>query len=118
MLRFPASRPALAALVALAGCDRIPGFPQRPAAAATLPPALSMGPWLLDPQAGRITVAWVTAQPSVGRVWDGTSQPDPLATEEGGPVTHHRGTLASLPPATPIPCRIAGAEQAPGLTTA
>ena len=118
MLRFPASRPALAALVALAGCDRIPGLQQRPAAAAVLPPALSMGPWLLDPQAGRITVAWVTAQPSVGRVWYGTSQPDRLATEEGGPVTDHRVTLASLQPATQVRYRIEGADQAYVFTTA
>src|SRR3954470_22379540 len=120
MLRFSPLRPvlgAVTALIAAAGCDRLPGFPAQ-AAAEPSAPRIMMGPWLLDPQAGRMTVAWVTAQPSVGRVWYGTPQPDRLATEEGAPVTDHRVTLASLQPGTQYRYRIEGADEGSIFTSA
>src|SRR5256885_5575593 len=96
--------PALACLLAaLAGCDKLkamPGFQQHSTLPPPGPPALVTGPWLLDPVQGHVTVAWITAEPSVGRVWYGTPQPDHLATEEGAPVTQHRVTLQSLQPQT------------------
>ena len=61
---------ALGLLLAGEGCDtlrNLPGLEPTPAAPLP-PPPISMGPWLLDPVAGRMTVAWVTAEPVVGRV--------------------------------------------------
>src|SRR3954451_6411904 len=115
MLRFSALAPAL---LALAACDRVPGFSARGAAAEPSAPRVTMGPWLIDPQAGQMTVAWVTAQPSVGRVWYGTPQPDRLATEEGAPVPDHRITLSSLQAGTQYRYRIEGADEAFVFTSA
>ena len=111
---------ALACLPVLQGCEQVRALPLFQTR-STLPPpmpALTMGPWLLDPQAGRITVAWVTADPSVGRVWYGTTEPDRLATEEGKPTTEHRVVLLSLQPATQYRYRIEGATETPLFTSA
>src|SRR5216683_498397 len=91
MRQVPALIRALAALFALAACDKLPGFPQRNAAAVKGPSALAMGPWLLDPGASAMTVAWVTDAPSLGRVWYGTTATDRLATaaEPGENVPFH-----------------------------
>jgi hypothetical protein len=77
-----------------------------------------MGPWLLEPQPGRITVAWTTLEPSVGRVWYGTSEPDHLATEEAPPVTDHRVVLQPLQPAIQYLYRVEGGYDTSWFTSA
>ena len=52
-----------------------------------------MGPWLLDPAPGEMTVAWTTAEPVKGRVW----YLDDHLAQEDAPRTDHRVTLRSLP---------------------
>ena len=96
---------ALAALLAVLACDRL--RPQ-PAARAEAPPAVTAGPWLLDPGAGQVTVAWLTERPSVGRVWYGTTATDRLATGGEKATTEHRVTIASLAPQTRYRYRIDG----------
>jgi hypothetical protein len=112
---------ALLLLVALAGCDKLrllPGFEPARVVPPPGPPALTMGPWLLEPQAGRITVAWTTLTPAVGRVWYGTPEPDRLATEEGPPVTDHRVVLQPLQPSTPYRYRVEGGYETAWFTSA
>ena len=103
---------ALACLLAASlACDKLkamPGFQQRSALPPPGPPPPDTGPWLLDPAQGQMTVAWLTAQPSIGRVWYGTPQPDRLASERGNPTTLHRVTLGSLQPSTQYRYRIEG----------
>lgn len=77
-----------------------------------------MGPWLLDPGAASMTVAWTTDAPSVGRVWYGAGVPDRLATEPGVPVTDHRVALGSLSPQTQYRYRIEGSDLSSVFTTA
>src|SRR5207244_8379412 len=60
---------AAALCLALCGCDSVhalfgPRIRRPPAS-----PEVAMGPWLLDPAAGQVTVAWITAEPVKGRVW-------------------------------------------------
>jgi hypothetical protein len=111
---------ALALLLVLAGCDKLralPGFEPEPAP----PPAsvpVAMGPWLIEPLPGRVTVAWTTAEASLGRVWYGTSEPDRLAMEEGAPVKDHRVVLASLQPATQYRYRVEGGHETAWFTSA
>jgi len=105
---------ALACLLASTGCDKLramPLFQTRSSLPPPGPPALLMGPWLLDPLPGRVTVAWVTSQPSKGRVWYGTPQADKLATEEGPEVIEHRVALAPLQPSTQYRYRVEGAAE-------
>ena len=112
---------ALACLLAGSGCDKlkaVPGFQQHSALPPPAPPPVAAGPWLLDPAQGRVTVAWLTDQPCVGRVWYGTPQPDHLATEEGASTTQHRVTLASLQPQTQYRYRIDGSSQTDWFTSA
>src|SRR6266851_4835656 len=97
MRQVPALIRALAALFALAACDKLPGFPQRNAAAVKGPSALAMGPWLLDP---------------------GASATDRLATEAGPAVADHRVALLSLQPQTQYRYRIEGSESSFVFTTA
>src|SRR5918911_2149503 len=100
---------ALLLLALLAGCDKLrqlPGFAPARLVPPPGPPELTMGPWLLEPQPGQMTVAWTTPEPSVGRVWYGTFNPDRLATEEGPPVTDHRVVLHELKPSTRYVYRI------------
>jgi calcineurin-like phosphoesterase family protein len=84
---------ATAACLALCGCDSVQALfsPRGPPAASRA--EVAMGPWLLEPGASEVTVAWTTAQPVAGRVW---YLEDRLAQEEA-PRTDHRVTLRSLP---------------------
>src|SRR5205814_10134195 len=112
---------ALLVLLVLAGCDKLrllPGFEPAAIVPPPDPPAMAMGPWLLEPQPGRLTVAWTTLEPSVGRVWYGTSDPDRLATEEGPPVTDHRVVLPSLQPSTQYRYRVEGGYETAWFTSA
>ncbi|TMA28266.1 MAG: metallophosphoesterase family protein [Deltaproteobacteria bacterium] len=94
---------ALAALALLSACDKlraIPGVQPRPGTSAPAPPAVAMGPWILDPQPTAATVCWVTDEPSLGRVWYGQALTDRLAREEGAKVIEHRVLLHGLTPGT------------------
>jgi hypothetical protein len=104
---------AFALLLVLSGCDKLRAFPGlAPARVAPEPaaPAVAMGPWLLEPRLGQVTVAWTTQSPSVGRVWYGPREPDRLATEESA-AFDHRVTLASLQPSTQYRYRIEGGDE-------
>jgi hypothetical protein len=93
---------ALALLALLSGCDKlraIPGVQPRSALPAPAPPAVAMGPWVLDPEPTQATICWVTDEPSMGRVWYGQAATDRLAREEGASVTEHRVTVHGLSPA-------------------
>src|SRR5437763_15166780 len=112
---------ALLVVLVLAGCDKLrllPGLEPAPIVPPPGPPALAIGPWLLEPQPGRMTVAWTTLTPSVGRVWYGTAEPDRLATEEGLPVTDHRVLLASLQPSTQYRYRVEGGYETDRINSA
>jgi len=112
---------ALLVLLVLAGCDKLrllPGFEPAAIVPPPGPPAMAIGPWLLEPQPGKMTVAWTTLEPSVGRVWYGTPEPDRLATEEGPPVTDHRVVLASLQPSTQYRYRVEGGYETAWFTSA
>src|SRR4051812_40656544 len=106
-------------LVAL-GCDKLrtlSGFeaaPEPPPPPAT---SVAMGPWLLDPAPGQVTVAWTTLESSVGHVWYGTHEPDRLATE-AGPATDHRVVLPSLQPQTQYRYRVEGGQETSWFTSA
>ena len=92
----------------MAGCDTVPGLGRSRAVPQPGPPPVAMGPWLLEPAAGRITLAFTTRKPSVGRVWYGTREPDRLASETGAPVLEHRVVLGALQPATRYRYRVEG----------
>jgi hypothetical protein len=112
---------ALVLLSLLAGCDKlraIPGVQPASALGASPPPAVAMGPWILDPQATEAVVRWVTEEPSTGRVWYGQASADHLAKEEGAPVTDHRVALHGLQPATQYRYAIEGDAAARLFTTA
>jgi predicted phosphodiesterase len=120
MRPFLAGGRVLAALLALQGCDQLralPGMQARPPAPPP-PPRVSLGPWLLDPRPGAVTVAWESETPTVGRVWFGAATPDKLATEEGPPVVEHRVVLPSLQPSTQYRYRIDGADETGLFTSA
>jgi hypothetical protein len=88
--------------LALCGCDSVHAlFAPRTRTAAS-PPEVAMGPWLLDPGPGQMTVAWTTAEPVKGRVW---YFDDRLAQEDVA-RTDHRVTLRSLPQDTEVRYRI------------
>src|SRR6185503_5686359 len=58
---------ALVLLLGLWGCDKLrafPGFASAQAAVAPAAPPVLLGPWLLEPVPGQVTVAWVTCAPS------------------------------------------------------
>jgi hypothetical protein len=112
---------ALALLLLLGACDKIraiPGVEPR----STLPPKGApdavMGPWILEPRATQMTIAWVTEEASVGRVWYGQQETGKLATEEGPPVTDHRVVLPALQPATQYRYQVEGAQAASWFATA
>jgi len=110
----------VALLLVLAGCDKLralPGFEPAPSP----PPAsvpVAMGPWLIEPLPGRVTVAWTTQEPNLGRVWYGAREPDRLAMEEGAPVTDHRVVLPSLQPSTQYLYRVEGGQETAWFTSA
>lgn len=119
MHRLHSCGQALAALLVLAGCDQLRDAPGvRPASARARAPQVTMGPWLLDPQAGQVTVAWVTDAPGVGRVWYGTAAPDKLAIEQGPATTDHRVVLPALSPATQFRYRVEGSASGAVFTSA
>lgn len=88
----------------MAGCDP-PAMPQ------AAPGPVALGPWLLEPAPGRVTVAWTTQKAGVGRVWYGTREPDRLAGETGAPVVDHRVVLGALQPSTPYQYRVEGSAE-------
>src|SRR2546423_14574956 len=92
----------LALLLVLAGCDKLralPGFePAPPPPPASVP--VAMGPWLIEPFPGRVTVAWPTQDPNLGRAGYGAREPDRPPMEEAPPGTDHPVGLPSLPPST------------------
>src|SRR2546425_13332029 len=88
---------AAAICLALCGCDFVHALFAPRARTAAAAPEIAMGPWLLDPAPGQITVAWTTAEPAKGRGWD---LDDRLAQEEA-PPTGHRAPLRSPPQGTP-----------------
>src|ERR1700737_5116682 len=104
---------ALALLLVLGGGDKLRALPGFEPAPAPPPPSVpvAMGPWLIEPLPGRVTVAWTTLEASLGRVWYGTAEPDRLAMEEGAPVPHHPGGLPSLQPSTQYRYRIEGGHE-------
>jgi hypothetical protein len=69
--------------VALAGCLRM----EAPARASA--PAVALGPWVLSPRPTQATVAWTTAEPSVGEVAYGT-------TAALGSVAHEKTATARI----------------------
>ena len=111
---------ALALLLVLAGCDKLRALSGFELAPAPPPPSVpvAMGPWLIDPLPGRVTVAWTTLEASLGRVWYGTAEPDRLAMEEGAPVTDHRVVLPSLQPSTQYRYRVEGGHETAWFTSA
>jgi hypothetical protein len=112
---------ALVLLLGLSGCDKLrafPGFASAQAAVAPAAPPVVLGPWLLEPVPGQVTVAWVTREPSVGRVWYGIREPDHLATEAGAPATDHRVVLPSLQPGTQHHYRVEGGFETAWFTSA
>src|SRR5256885_13987829 len=107
-------------LLARAGCDKpraLPGFEPGPSPPPASGPG-AMGPWLREPLPGRVTVAWTTQEPNLGRVWYGAREPDRLAMEEGAPVTDHRVVLPSLQPSTQYLYRVEGGQETAWFTSA
>ncbi|MFL5309417.1 MAG: metallophosphoesterase family protein [Myxococcales bacterium] len=93
---------AAALCLALCGCDSVralfaPRIRRPPAS-----PEVAMGPWLLDPATGQVTVAWTTSEAVKGRVW---YLEDRLAQEDAA-RTDHRVTLRSLPQDAEVRYRI------------
>ena len=84
---------AAALCLALCGCDSVQALFGARDRRSVSPPQVAMGPWLLDPDPGQMTVAWTTAEPVKGRVW---YLEDRLAQEDTA-RTDHRVTLRSLP---------------------
>ena len=60
---------AAAFCLALCGCDSVHALFSPRARAAGSRAEVVLGPWLLEPGASEVTVAWTTAQPVTGRVW-------------------------------------------------
>jgi acid phosphatase type 7 len=109
----------LVGLLALS-CNQVremPGVEPRSTYQAREPQA-SSGPWLLDPSATSMTVAWLTQEPSVGKVRYGTAAPEDVATEEGAPTLEHRVTLRDLQPSTQYKYRVEGGSETDWFTTA
>jgi hypothetical protein len=112
---------ALALLLVMTGCDKLrslPGFEPARVVPQPPPPPVAMGPWLLDPLPGQVTVAWTTLEPTVGRVWYGLREPDRLAMEEDQPATDHRVVLRSLQPSTQYRYRVEGGPDTGWFTSA
>src|SRR5438105_6533444 len=105
--RLPGYRPpmrstAAALCLALCGCDSVHALFAPRTRHAQPSPEVAMGPWLLDPAAGQMTVAWTTAEPVKGRVW----YLDDRLAQEDTPRTYHRVTLRSLPQDAEVRYRI------------
>src|SRR5207249_12322599 len=111
----------LLVLLVLAGCDKLrllPGFEPAAIVPPPGPPAMAIGPWLLEPQPGKMTVAWTTLEPSGGRGWDGTPEPDRAAAGGGPAGTHPRVVPASLQPSTENRYRGGGGYETAWFTSA
>src|SRR2546421_8673526 len=103
------------------GCDKLratPGLEPAPPVRPPRVPPVAIGPWLLDPVPGQITVAWTTLKPTVGRVWYGTGEPVRLATEAGQAVTDHRVVIQGLQPETQYKYRVEGSQETAWFTSA
>src|SRR6266403_3768870 len=112
---------ALALLLVAQGCDKLrslPGLEPAPVVPAPPPPQVSLGPWLLNPLPGLMTVAWTTLEPGVGRVWYGSPEPDRLAAGEGQASTDHRVVLPALPLGTQVRYRVDGGTETGWFTSA
>jgi hypothetical protein len=111
---------AIPAVLSLLACNQmreVPGVEPRSTYQAK-EPSVSSGPWMLDPGATTMTIAWLTAQPTVGKVRYGTAAPDDLATEAGPPALEHRVVLQQLQPSTQYKYRIEGGAETSWFTTA
>lgn len=108
----------LAGLLLVVACDRIralPGVEPRRGAGPQVA-AILMGPWLLEPGETQMTVAWVTAVPSLGRVWYGTRETGRLAREEVA-AREHRVRIGGLEAGTQYRYRIEAAVESAGVFT-
>jgi hypothetical protein len=103
-------RLAAAFCLLLCGCDSVHALFSPRARAAGSRAEVVLGPWLLEPGASEVTVAWTTAQPVIGRVW---YLEDRLAQEEA-PRTNHRVKLRSLPNDSEVSYRVEGAPDVQG----
>jgi hypothetical protein len=101
---------AAAVCLALCGCDSVQALFRPRARPVDLRAEVAMGPWLLDPGASEMTVAWTTFQPMVGRVW---YLEDRLAQEDAA-RTDHRVSLRSLPLDSEVRYRVEGAPDIEG----
>jgi hypothetical protein len=118
-MHFHPGRRLLPLLLVLS-CDKVrelPGVQARSTLTAR-PPQVSSGPWLLDPGPTQVTVAWLTATPSVGRVFFGTAAPDTVAEELTEATVEHRVTLRNLQPSTQYKYRVEGAADTSWFATA
>lgn len=107
-LRFA---PVLCTLALLAACQHQEAGEKSPRN------RVELGPWLLDPQPGSITVAWTTPRPAVGVVEYGQGGKLDKRAAEAAPTHDHRVTLAGLPAGEKIDYRIEGEPTAQGTFT-
>jgi acid phosphatase type 7 len=118
-MRLPVGVRALAVLLAIA-CDKvreIPGVQARSTLTVTAP-VVTAGPWLLDPGPSQMTVAWVSATPSIGKVWYGTGTSESQAGELTEATVEHRLTLRELRPSTQYKYKVEGGTDSSWFTTA
>jgi hypothetical protein len=73
---------------------------------STLDPGVSVGPAIVLPSAGRVTIAWTSASPVLGTVEWGTTLPFGAAVADEAPGTAHALTLDGLPPGARVRYRI------------
>jgi len=101
---------AAAICFALCGCDSVQALFSPRARPASARAEVGMGPWLLDPGASEVTVAWTTAQAVTGRVWYLENR----LAQEDAPRTDHRVSLRSLPNDSEVRYRIEAAPDIEG----
>lgn len=82
------------------------------AAAALAGEPARRGPWLLGLHADRVTVAWTTRDPCLGRVRWGEADAAPRETVEALPSRIHRIALEGLEPGREYAYRIVSGEEA------
>ncbi len=71
-------------------------------------PGLARGPYVMNPTAGSITIAWGTTRPSDGRVEYGPTPAYGAAAASPGPAARHAVTLTGLAPGTLYHYRVSG----------
>ncbi len=86
-------------------------------AAAAAPVEVIYGPWLLEPQTTRVTVAWTTQEETAGIVAYGEASLDRIATEPQA-RREHRLALTGLAPGRRYRYRLAGTPQEGSFWTA